>query len=123
MATIELTKENFSSIIEGNDTVVIDFWASWCGPCRAFAPTFEAASEDNPDVVFAKVNTEEQRELAGVFGIRSIPTLIIFREQIGVFNQAGALPRAALDNVLEQVQGLDMVEVRKQAEAQQQQQG
>lgn len=121
MATIELTKENFSSIIEGNDTVVIDFWASWCGPCRAFAPTFEAASEDNPDVVFAKVNTEEQRELAGVFGIRSIPTLIIFREQIGVFNQAGALPRAALDNVLEQVQGLDMVEVRKQAEAQQQQ--
>ena len=123
MATIELTKENFSSIIEGNDTVVIDFWASWCGPCRAFAPTFEAASEDNPGVVFAKVNTEEQRELAGVFGIRSIPTLIIFREQIGVFNQAGALPRAALDNVLEQVQGLDMVEVRKQAEAQQQQQG
>ena len=121
MATIELTKENFSSIIEGNDTVVIDFWASWCGPCRAFAPTFEAASEDNPDVVFAKVNTEEQRELAGVFGIRSIPTLIIFREQIGVFNQAGALPRAALDNVLEQVQGLDMVEVRQQAEAQQQQ--
>ena len=119
MATVELTKENFSSIIESNDTVVIDFWASWCGPCRAFAPTFEAASEDNPGMVFAKVNTEEQRELAGVFGIRSIPTLIIFREQIGVFKQAGALPRPALDNVLEQVSALDMEDVRKQAEAQQ----
>jgi thioredoxin 1 len=95
------------------------FWASWCGPCKAFAPTFEAASGDNPDVVFAKVNTEEQRELAGVFGIRSIPTLIVFRDQIGVFKQAGALPRAALDNVLEQVAGLDMDDVRKKAAEQQ----
>jgi thioredoxin 1 len=119
MATIDLTAQNFSEIIEGNDTVVIDFWASWCGPCKAFAPTFEAASGDNPDVVFAKVNTEEQRELAGVFGIRSIPTLIVFRDQIGVFKQAGALPRAALDNVLEQVAGLDMDDVRKKAAEQQ----
>lgn len=119
MATIELTSQNFSEIIENNDTVIIDFWASWCGPCVGFAPTFEAASEDNPDVVFAKVNTEEQRELAGVFGIRSIPTLIVFREQIGVFKQAGALPRAALDSVLEQVAGLDMADVRAQAAAQQ----
>ena len=119
MATIDLTAQNFSEIIEGNHTVVIDFWASWCGPCKAFAPTFEAAAGDNPDVVFAKVNTEEQRELAGVFGIRSIPTLIVFRDQIGVFKQAGALPRAALDNVLEQVAGLDMDDVRKQAAAQQ----
>ena len=119
MATIDLTAENFSEIIEGNDTVVIDFWASWCGPCKAFAPTFEAAAGDNPDVVFAKVNTEQQRELAGVFGIRSIPTLIVFRDQIGVFKQAGALPRAALDNVLEQVAGLDMDDVRKKAAEQQ----
>lgn len=119
MATIELTAQNFSEIIENNETVIIDFWASWCGPCVGFAPTFEAASEDNPDVVFAKVNTEEQRELAGVFGIRSIPTLIVFRDQIGVFKQAGALPRAALDNVLEQVAGLDMDDVRKQAAEQQ----
>ena len=119
MATIELTSQNFSEIIENNDTVIIDFWASWCGPCVGFAPTFEAASEDNPDVVFAKVNTEEERELAGYFSIRSIPTVMAIREQVGVFHQAGALPRAALDEIIEKVEELDMDEVRSQIAASQ----
>ncbi len=123
MATIELTAQNFSEIIEKNDTVLIDFWASWCGPCKSFAPTFEAASDDNPDMVFAKVNTEEQRELASVFGIRSIPTLIVFRGQVGVFQQAGALPRQALDSLVEQVRELDVDEVRAKAKAAQDAEG
>ena len=123
MATIELTAQNFSEIIEKNYTVLIDFWASWCGPCKSFAPTFEAASDDNPDMVFAKVNTEEQRELASVFGIRSIPTLIVFRGQVGVFQQAGALPRQALDSLVEQVRELDVDEVRAKAKAAQDAEG
>ena len=95
MATIELTMENFEEVVTGNDVVIVDFWASWCGPCRAFAPTYEAASELHPDVVFAKVNTEEQQELAGAFNIRSIPTLMVFREKVILYSEAGALPAPA----------------------------
>lgn len=118
MATQEMTYENFAETIENNDVVVIDFWASWCGPCRAFAPTFEAASEKHTDVVFAKVNTEKQQQLAASFGIQAIPTLAIFRENVLLFKQSGALPPAALEDVLGQVKALNMDEVRaKIAEA------
>ena len=124
MATIELTKENLITTINENDTVLVDFWAHWCGPCRQFAPVYESASESHPDIVFGKVNTEEQQELAGTFQVRSIPTLTIFRQQIIVFSQPGALPPAGLQSVIEQVAALDMDEVRRQvAEQAQQQQG
>lgn len=122
MATVELTKENFKQTISDNDMVIIDFWASWCGPCRSFAPTFEAASEKYADVCFAKVNTEEQQELAAAFNVRSIPTLMVFREQVILYAEAGALPAAALDQIVEQVRGLDMDVVRKEIEAQEAQQ-
>ncbi len=112
MATLELTSENFKQTISDNATVIIDFWATWCAPCRSFAPTFEAASEKHPDVVFAKVNTEEQQELAGAFNIRSIPTLMVFRDQIILYAEAGALPPAAFDQLVDQVKALDMDEVR-----------
>ena len=114
MATIDLTKETFEETVTGNDIVLMDFWASWCGPCKQFAPVFESMSESHPEAVFAKINTEEQQELAGYFQIRSIPTLMIFREQIIVFSQAGALPPAALEDVLEKVAALDMDDVRRQ---------
>ena len=118
MATQKMTYENFAETIENNDVVVIDFWASWCGPCRAFAPTFEAASEKHTDVVFAKVNTEQQQQLAASFGIQAIPTLAIFRENVLLFKQSGALPPAALEDVIGQVKALNMDEVRaKIAEA------
>ncbi len=122
MAAIELTKDNFDEIITGSDIVLVDFWAPWCGPCKTFGPIFEEVSEKYPDAVFAKVNTEEQQELAGHFQIRSIPTLMIFREQIIIFSQPGALPQSALEEVLEKVKALDMVEVRKQVEEQMAQQ-
>ena len=112
MAAIELTKDNFREIIEDNAVVLIDFWASWCGPCQSFGPVFEAASESNPDMVFAKVNTEEQMELAAQFQVRSIPMLAIFKEQIMVFSQPGALPASALDQLIGQVKDLDMDKVR-----------
>jgi thioredoxin 1 len=120
MPTIELTKDNFGEVVNGDSTVIIDFWASWCGPCKRFAPIFEEASADHDSVVFAKVNTEEQQELAGYFGIRSIPTVMVFRERVGVFQQAGLLPRAAIDDILGQVAKLDMDQVRAEVEAQQQ---
>ncbi|MEW1549955.1 thioredoxin [Streptomyces tsukubensis] len=113
MSTVELTKENFDEVIDGNDFVLIDFWASWCGPCRQFAPVYEGAAERHPDLVFAKVNTEAQPELAAAFDIRSIPTLMIVREKVAVFAQPGALPEAALEDVIGQARALDMDEVRR----------
>ncbi|WMX43901.1 thioredoxin [Streptomyces roseicoloratus] len=119
MSTVELTKDNFDEVVSGNDFVLIDFWASWCGPCRHFAPVFEAASERHEDLVFAKVDTEAQQELAAAFEIRSIPTLMIVRDKVAVFAQPGALPEAALEDLIGQARKLDMDEVRKSiAEAQ-----
>lgn len=119
MAVTTLTHDNLEDTINNNDTVVIDFWAPWCGPCRTFKPIFEAASEKHADAVFASCNTEEQSELAAMFQIRSIPTLVIFREGIGIFGQPGMLPAEALDELMEKVRGLDMVEVRAEMEKQQ----
>jgi thioredoxin 1 len=121
MATMELTKDNFEATINGNSMVIVDFWAPWCGPCRGFAPIFEKASEAHPDVVFAKVNSDEQQELAGAFNIRSIPTLMVFREKVILFQQAGALPGQALDQVLTQAKALDMAKVHQEIAQQQQQ--
>lgn len=116
MATIALTKDNFNETIENNDTVIIDFWASWCGPCKSFAPTFETASDNHSDVIFAKVNTEEQQELAQACNIRSIPTLMIFRDQILLYSEAGALPPAQLENIIDKTKALDMDQVRSDIE-------
>ena len=118
MAIVNITKDTFRDIISGNDTILVDFWAPWCGPCRQFAPVFDSMSEKHPDVVFAKVNTEEEQELAGHFNIRSIPTLMAFRQQIIVFAQPGALPPAGLASVIEKVAALDMDDVRRQIAAQ-----
>ena len=119
MATVELSAENFKQTIDNNDIVIIDFWASWCGPCRMFAPTFEAASEKHTDVKFAKVDTEAQQQLAGALQIRSIPTLMLFREGVLLFRESGALPAEALDDIVRQAKDLDMDAVRaKIAEAQ-----
>ena len=112
MATVDVTKENFEEIVTKNSIVILDFWAAWCGPCKAFAPAFEAASEKYPDVVFGKINTEEQQELAGHFQIRSIPNVMLFRDQIVLFSQPGAMPPAGIDSVIEQAKALDMNKVR-----------
>lgn len=114
MAVVELTKENFEQVVTGNPTVVVDYWAPWCGPCRGFAPVFEKVSEQHPDVVFAKVNTDEEQEIAQHFQIRSIPTLMVFREQIIVFSQPGALAQGPFEQVVAKSKALDMDEVRKQ---------
>ncbi len=119
MAAIELNKDNFESTISSNDVVIVDFWAPWCGPCRGFAPIYEAASETHPNIIFAKVNTEEQQELAGYFQIRSIPTLMVFREQVILYSEAGSLPASALDALIDQVMGLDMAQVHKDIAEQQ----
>lgn len=123
MATLEITHENLASTIEDNGIVILDFWASWCGPCRMFAPTFEAASEKHTDITFGKIDTQAQQQLAGELQITSIPTLMVFRDNLLVFRQAGALPPAAFEDLITQVKALDMDEVRDkiaaaQAEAQ-----
>jgi thioredoxin 1 len=112
MATVELTADNFESVIGGVDLALVDFWAAWCGPCRMFGPIFEEASEENPDAVFGKVDTEAQQELAASFGITSIPTLMIIRDNVVLYAEPGALPAAALDELIAKAREVDMDEVR-----------
>ena len=119
VAVVELTDDTFEKTVTDNNFVIVDFWAPWCGPCKSFAPTYEKVSEDFPDVVFSKVNTEEQQQVAAHFQIRSIPTLMIFRDQIIIFSQAGALPEGAFRELIQKASELDMDEVRKQIEAEQ----
>ena len=114
MAVVELTKENFEQVVTSNPMVIVDYWAPWCGPCRGFAPVFEKVAEANPDVVFAKVNTDEEQEIAAHFQIRSIPTLMVFKDQVIVFSQPGALPQGAFEEVVQKTKSLDMEMVRKQ---------
>jgi thioredoxin 1 len=114
MSAVALTKDNFEQVVTGNDMVIVDFWAPWCGPCRSFAPTFEQASEKHSDVVFAKVNTDEEQEIAAAFAIRSIPTLMFFRENVVLYQEPGALPASALEQIIAKAKSLDMDEVRRQ---------
>ncbi len=114
MATIEVTKDNIEETISKNEMVILDFWAEWCGPCKSFAPVFETASQKYPDVVFGKINTEEQQELAAQFQIRSIPNVMLFREQVMLFTQPGAMPAAGIDSVIAQAKALDMAKIRQE---------
>jgi len=118
MATVTLTKDNFEDTITNNDMVLVDFWADWCGPCKMFGPVFETMSEQYPDIVFGKVDTEAQRELAGYFGIRSIPTLMVFREKVILFSQAGALPEPMLRDLITQAGEIDMEDVHRKIQEQ-----
>ena len=118
MATIELNQSNFEEVVSGKNMVIVDFWAPWCGPCISFAPTYEKISDKYPDIVFGKVNTEVEQELSGYFQIRSIPTLMVFREKVIVYSEAGALPASGLEQLIEQVQKLNMEEVHQQIAAQ-----
>ncbi len=115
MATVEVTQDNLTSTLEGNDIVILDFWAEWCMPCRNFAPVFEQVSDKHPEITFGKINTEKEQELAGAAGITSIPTVMIFRDSLPVFVQSGALPASALEDLITQVKALDMDEVRRKA--------
>jgi thioredoxin 1 len=117
MATVELTEDTFESTVLGDGIVLVDFWADWCGPCKAFAPIYDASSEDNADIVFGKVDTEANQGLSAALGIQAIPTLMIFRDGIGVFAQAGALPKPALDDVIAQARALDMDAIRQEIAA------
>ncbi len=112
MAYTEITKDNLESLVENSDMLVVDFWAEWCGPCKAFGPTFETVSERYPDITFAKCNTEVEREVAAAFDVRSIPTLAIFREKVLLFKEAGAFPENLLEEIIDKVKGLDMKEVQ-----------
>src|SRR5438270_3440512 len=114
MATVEITADNFKTTIENKGIVLLDFWAEWCGPCRAFAPVFEKASDQHADVVFGKIDTEDQQELAGAAGIQSIPTLMLFRDGILLFRESGALPPAALEELIAQAKSLDMATVKEE---------
>ncbi|GAA1926384.1 thioredoxin [Streptomyces sodiiphilus] len=118
MASVELTKDNFDEIVSGDKTVLIDFWAAWCGPCRMFAPIFEKAAENNPDIVFGKVDTQAQQELAAAFQISSIPTLMAIRDNVVLYAQPGALPAPALDELIGKIRAVDMEDVRRQLAAQ-----
>ena len=119
MATTQMTEQNFEGIVASNDIVLIDLWAAWCGPCRSFAPTYERVAEKHPDIVFAKVDTEAEQGLAASFNIMSIPTLMIMRENVVLFSQAGALPESALDELVAKVRELDMPEVHRKVLEQQ----
>lgn len=113
MATLELTEQTFADTVGGNEIVLVDFWASWCGPCRTFAPVYENVSQDNPDIVFAKVDTEAEQGLAGYFQISSIPTLMAIRDGVVLYSQAGALPQPALENLVQAIRDVDMEDVRR----------